>query len=124
MKVRIYEYGKCSTCRNALKFLDRKGVQYERVSIVDTPPTLQELKLMLGEVGGDIRRLFNTSGQVYRELKIGEKLPGLSTDQAFDLLAKHGKLVKRPFAVLSRGGGKKGLVGFREDEWKKAFAAA
>jgi Spx/MgsR family transcriptional regulator len=116
MKIRVYEYEGCSTCRKALKFLDARGVDYERVPIVDTPPSLAELKAMLGRVG-DLKRLFNTSGQLYRELNVSEKLEAMNETQALSLLARHGKLVKRPFVLLKD----RGLVGFKEDEWSSAF---
>src|SRR5262245_2358327 len=107
-KVRIYEYAKCSTCRNALKFLDRSDVPYEKVSILETPPTRAELKKMLAAQGGNIKKLFNTSGEVYREKKIGDKLKTMTVDDALDLLASNGKLVKRPFVLTDDTG----LVGF------------
>ena len=116
-KVRIYEYAKCSTCRNALKFLDRNGIAYEKVPIVDTPPTKTELRKMLAAQGGNLKKLFNTSGEVYRELRIGEKLTSMSVDQALDLLASNGKLIKRPFVLA----GETGLVGFKEEDWKKSL---
>lgn len=115
--MRVYQYENCSTCKNALKFLDQKKVRYEKIAIVESPPSEAELKKMLEHVGGDLKRLFNTSGQVYREMGLGEKLGAMTTDQAIKLLAKNGKLVKRPF-VLSA---KFGLVGFKEAEWKKLF---
>ena len=114
MKVRIYEYSKCSTCRKALKFLDNSNVAYEKVPIVETPPTKAELKKMLALQGGNLKKLFNTSGEVYRTMKIGEKLASMSESEALELLASNGKLIKRPFALA----GDKGLVGFNEDEWK------
>lgn len=113
--LKVYEYDKCSTCKKALKFLEGRKVAYERIPIVDRPPSVPELKQMLAHVGGDIRRLFNTSGQVYRELKLGEKLPSLSEAEALRLLAANGKLIKRPFAL----GPAAGAVGFKEEEWKK-----
>jgi Spx/MgsR family transcriptional regulator len=116
MKIRVYEYEGCSTCRKALKFLDARGVAYERVPIVDTPPTVAELKAMLTRVG-DLKRLFNTSGQLYRELNVAEKLRTLGESQALALLARHGKLVKRPFVLLED----RGLLGFKEDDWSSAF---
>lgn len=116
MTALVYEYEKCSTCRRALKFLDARGVPYRRVPIVDQPPTLAELKKMLG-YAGDLRRLFNTSGQMYRELGLGEKLKTMTPEAALALLAKHGKLVKRPFVLLDG----RGLLGFKEEEWKAAF---
>jgi len=112
--LKVYEYEKCSTCKNALKFLDARKVKYQRVAIVDQPPTVPELKKMLGFVG-DMRKLFNTSGMVYREMKLSEKLPGMTEAQALKLLASNGMLVKRPFALASD----RGVVGFKEAEWKK-----
>jgi arsenate reductase len=116
MSVKVYEYSGCSTCRKALKFLDARGVAYTAAPIVETPPSKAELKAMLGFVG-DLKRLFNTSGLLYREMKIGDKLKTMSEDEALALLSKHGKLVKRPFVLLKD----RGLVGFKEEEWKAAF---
>ena len=116
MTLKVYEYEGCSTCKKALKWLDAKGVAYQRVPIVETPPSAAELKRML-QLKGDLRKLFNTSGILYREMKIGEKLPAMSEADAIALLSKHGKLVKRPFVLLED----KGLLGFKEDEWKAAF---
>jgi arsenate reductase len=112
--LKVYEYDKCSTCKKALKFLDARKVAYQRLPIVDQPPTLAELKKMLAHVG-DLKKLFNTSGQVYREMKLGEKLGSMSESEALRLLASNGKLIKRPFALS----GDKGMVGFKEVEWKK-----
>src|SRR5271167_1422653 len=117
-KLRVYEYDKCSTCRKALAFLDSRKVAYEKIPIVEQPPGLPELKRMLQAQGGELRRLFNTSGLLYRELGIGEKLKTLSEAQALELLAKHGKLVKRPF-VLAKD---RALLGFKQAEWERAFA--
>ena len=114
-KVKIYEYSKCSTCRNAIKFLDRNDVAYEKVPIVEQPPTKAELKKMLAAQGGNLKKLFNISGEVYREMKLGAKLGSMSEADALDLLASNGKLIKRPFVLV----GDTGLVGFNEDEWKK-----
>lgn len=116
MPVRVYEYEKCSTCRQALKFLDSRKVAYERAPIVDTPPSVAELKAMLAFTG-DLKRLFNTSGVVYRELGLGAKLKAMSEREALDLLSKNGRLVKRPFVLLKD----RGLLGFKEEEWKAAF---
>lgn len=88
--------------------------------IVDKPPSMKELKEMLAhlkENGGSIRQLFNTSGLVYKEMKLSEKLPQLSETEALKLLAENGKLVKRPFVI----GEDTHLIGFKEDEWKKVL---
>ncbi len=114
LMLKVYQYEKCSTCVNALKFLDRHKISYEKISIVEQPPSLADLRAMLKFLNGDIKRLFNTSGQVYREMKLGDKLPKMSEEEALTLLSKNGKLVKRPFALTA----KKGLVGFKEEEWK------
>lgn len=118
--LKIYEYAKCSTCVKALKFLDARKVDYKKIAIVDQPPTQKELKEMLAaykEKGGSLRNLFNTSGLVYKEMKLSEKLPSMSESEALKLLADNGKLIKRPF-VIGEGAH---LLGFKEDEWKKTF---
>lgn len=114
MKHRIYVYSGCDTCRKALKFLDEHGVAYEAVPIREQPPTKKELKAMLAELGGELRRLFNTSGQDYKATNLKDKLPKLSTDEALDLLSSKGNLVKRPFLLTAKGG----VTGFKPEEWK------
>jgi arsenate reductase (glutaredoxin) len=117
--MKVYEYKNCSTCQKALKYLDAQGVKYERMPIVDTPPSLGELKQMLEYIkrdGGTFKNLFNTSGVQYRELKISDRLKaGLSEADALKLLARNGKLIKRPFVLA----GKSGAVGFKQDVWAK-----
>ena len=118
MKIRIYAYGNCSTCRKALRFLEERGHRPEVLPIREQPPTIRELATMLTFVGGDIRKLFNTSGETYRVLRIKERLPHLSTRETLTLLASHGNLVKRPFVLTRRGG----LVGFNPREWESALS--
>lgn len=112
--MKVYQYNKCNTCRKALKFLDSKKVTYESIPIVESPPTLAELKKMLEYIkadGGQLKQLFNTSGVQYRELGIAQKLKdGMSESEALKLLAQNGKLIKRPFILTSKGG----FVGFQE----------
>jgi arsenate reductase len=114
-KLRVYEYEKCSTCRKALKFLDGKGVVYERIPIAEAPPSPAELRRMLAAQGGNLRKLFNTSGLQYRELRLSEKLPSMTEEQAIRLLASNGMLVKRPFVLDSDFA----AVGFDEKQWKR-----
>jgi arsenate reductase (glutaredoxin) len=116
-KIRVYEYSKCSTCRKALSFLERKGAAYEKIPIVDSPPSKAELKRMLEANAGNLKKLFNTSGEVYRSMKLGSKLDSMTESEALDLLAANGKLIKRPFAFI----GERCLVGFNEEEWKKSL---
>jgi Spx/MgsR family transcriptional regulator len=116
-EAKVFEYGGCSTCRKALKFLDARKVPYRKIAIVETPPSKTELKRMLIFLGGDIKRLFNTSGVEYRTRKMSEKLPRMSEEQAIAQLAGCGKLIKRPFVLTDEAG----LVGFKEEEWKRVF---
>ncbi len=116
--LRVYEYAKCGTCVKAKKFLKANDVKFQEVPIVDTPPTLDELKKMLEYLkakGQKINKLFNTSGILYKEMELSKKLPSMTEDESLDLLAQHGKLIKRPFVLLKNDG----VVGFNEDEWKE-----
>ena len=114
MSLRVYAYQGCDTCRKALKFLAERGVAHEVIAIREQPPTIPELRRMLAHVGGDVRRLFNTSGGDYKAMNLKETLPKLPVDEALALLSAHGNLVKRPFAM----GEKSGVVGFRLPEWE------
>jgi arsenate reductase (glutaredoxin) len=114
MKLKIYEYKNCGTCRKALKYLDEKGINYTAIPIREQPPTKAELKKMLQVYGGQIRKLFNTSGQDYKRLNLKDQLAAMSEEAAIDLLASNGNLVKRPFVMTERGG----WVGFDEEEWE------
>ncbi len=116
-KVKIYQYERCSTCRKALKYLDAKGVTYKSLPIVEQAPTKTELKTALKAFGGDLRKLFNTSGQVYREMGLSTKIKTMTDKDAIDLLNANGKLVKRPFVLTDHAV----LVGFKEEEWSKVF---
>ncbi len=116
MPIKVYHYAKCSTCRKALKWLDERGLAYQSVDIVTSPPKKAELQRAL-KAGLPLKKLFNTSGQSYREGAWGQKLAALSEVQALDALALDGKLVKRPF-VLADG---VVLVGFDEAAYKSAF---
>ena len=119
--LKVYAYSGCSTCKNAIKWLQGRGIEFEEIAIRETPPSVGELKGMLGAYGGDVRRLFNVSGMDYRSLGLKDTLPGMSVEEALGLLAGNGNLVKRPFVV----DGKKGvfLVGFKEGEWEAALVA-
>lgn len=115
--LRVYEYPLCGTCKDALKFLANNRYAFERINIFEKPPTKAELKKMLEFQEGKIKRLFNTTGKVYQEMRLSEKLATMTEDEALDLLSKNGKLVKRPFVLLE----KTGLVGYKKDVWTKAL---
>lgn len=116
MAVKVYQYPKCSTCRKALKWLDGRKVSYDSVDIVTTPPKKAELQKAL-EAGVPLKKLFNTSGQSYREGGWSEKLGTITEAQALEALARDGKLIKRPFVL----NGDEVLVGFDEAAYRKAF---
>jgi arsenate reductase (glutaredoxin) len=117
MAIKIYEYAGCSTCKKALKYLDAKKKTYEKVPIVEQPPTPGELKTMLGHLkasGKTFKNLFNTSGEQYRALKIGDRIKaGMTEQEAISMLSKNGKLVKRPFLLTPKGG----ATGFQAETW-------
>ena len=117
MTLKVYEYKGCGTCRKALKWLEAKGIEFERIAIRARPPSKEELKRMLKVYEGNLRALFNSSGGDYRALNMKEKLAALSNVEAIDLLAANGNLVKRPFMITKDGG----VVGFNEAEWEAFF---
>lgn len=115
----VYQYPKCSTCRNALRWLDAHGVRYESVDIVASPPTVAQLAQVLERSGLPLARLFNTSGQSYRDGNYKERLKQLSRDEALAALAADGKLIKRPLLISSKAA----LVGFDAAAYATALGA-
>jgi arsenate reductase len=111
----VYQYPKCSTCRNALRWLAAHGVKYESIDIVTSPPSLSVLESVLSRSGLPVAKLFNTSGQSYREGNYKERLKTASQTEALAELAKDGKLIKRPLVVSERVV----LVGFDAELYAK-----
>ena len=109
------EYPKCTTCQKARKWLETRGVTFETRHIKDTPPTAAELRDWHSRSGLPLKRFFNTSGLKYKELGLKDKLPGMSEDEQFALLATDGMLVKRPILV----GDGFVLTGFKPQEWEE-----
>lgn len=118
MAAKVYQYPKCSTCRKALKWLDTRGVSYDSIDIVTTPPKKAELQKAL-KAGVPLKKLFNTSGQSYRDGGWSEKLERVTEAQALEALVADGKLVKRPFVLIPER--EQVLVGFDEAAYVKAF---
>ena len=114
MSTTILCYEKCSTCKKALKWMDEKGYAYEARPIREEHPTAEELKDWYVKSGLPLKRFFNTSGNLYKELKLKDRLPEMSEEEQIDLLASDGMLVKRPLLVTDRGV----FPGFREAEWE------
>jgi len=113
--MKLYSYNKCGTCRKAKKFLDVSGVSYDEVDITETPPPKTVLKQAIKVKG--IKKLFNTSGEQYKKLKIKDKVGRMTEAQAITLLSGNGRLVKRPVAV----DGSRVTVGFDENEFKEVW---
>lgn len=109
------EYPKCTTCQKAKKWLDAHGVEYTDRHIKEENPTIEELKEWHSRSGLPLKKFFNTSGMLYRELGLKEKLPSMSEEEQYALLATDGMLVKRPIAVTDETV----LVGFKEKEWEE-----
>ncbi|MGN0072215.1 MAG: arsenate reductase family protein [Coriobacteriales bacterium] len=119
MEVLFVEYPKCSTCKKARAWLEAQGVAFESRHIVEQPPTEDELRAWHAASGLPLKRFFNTSGMLYRELGVKAQLDaGMSDDDAYRLLASNGMLVKRPLLLVD---GVPAAPGFKEDAWKKAL---
>ena len=114
-KFTFLQYPACGTCKKAKKWLEENGVAYNNRLIVEENPTEEELKVWISKSGLPIRKFFNTSGVIYKELKLKDKLPTMTEEEQIKLLASNGKLVKRPLMVSDE----LVLVGFKIDEWEK-----
>ncbi len=107
-------YPRCSTCKKAVKWLEDNGLEFIYRDIKTDNPTEEELRKWHAMSGLPLKRFFNTSGMLYKEMKLKDKIPDMSEDAIFALLASDGLLVKRPLLVTDD----KVLVGFREAEWE------
>ena len=110
-------YSKCSTCKKAQKWLDGHGIAYTLRDIKSEQPAENELRAWHQQSGLPLRRFFNTSGQIYRAMELAKKLPEMSEDAQYSLLASDGMLVRRPILVTDHAV----LVGFREADWAAAL---
>ena len=108
-------YPKCTTCLKAKKWLDDNNIEYELRDIKTENPTFEELSQWYEKSGLPLKRFFNTSGKIYRENKLKDKLPDMDEDEQLKLLAEDGMLVKRPIIET----GSVVLTGFREKEWEE-----
>ncbi len=113
--MKIYCYSRCSTCKKALKWLDENGIEYELTDIKEDNPNEETLRAAYEKSGLPLKKFFNTSGQIYRSMELSKKLPDMSEDEQFKLLASDGMLVKRPFVI----GDDFVLLGFKEEEWQR-----
>ena len=114
---KVYCYSRCSTCKKALKWLDDNGIGHTVIDIKEDHPDEKTLRKLHKKSGLPLKRFFNTSGQLYREMELSKKLPDMSEDEMFNLLASDGMLVKRPLLITED----KVLTGFKEVEWSGAL---
>jgi arsenate reductase len=116
--MKFYAYRKCSTCRDAAKWLASRGLEVESLEIRETPPTCDELQYALTLLG-EIRKLLNTSGAEYRAMGLKDRLGDLASDEIFMLIQENGNLCKRPFLIDEE----KGIVltGFNAEEWERGL---
>lgn len=114
-KMLILEYPRCSTCKKALKWLNEHNIEYEDRDIVKNNPQAEEIKEWYEKSDLPLKRFFNTSGKVYRELKLKDKLADMTEEEQIDLLSTNGMLVKRPLVITENIV----LTGFKEKEWEK-----
>lgn len=115
MKYLFLEYPKCTTCKKAKKWLQDNGISFEDRHIVENNPTKEELKEWIGRSGLLINKFFNTSGILYREMNLKEKVKSLEEEELIEILSTNGMLVKRPLIVAEDFV----LVGFKEEAWKE-----
>jgi len=107
-------YPKCGTCQKAEKWMKANGIEYTYRPIKEENPTKEELKSWIDKSGLPVGKFFNTSGLLYKEHNMKDKVKVLPVDELIDILASNGMMVKRPFLLA----GDKVLVGFKEEEWK------
>ena len=111
----LVHYKKCSTCQKAKKWLEEHGFEFTERDIKEQNPTKEELKEWHVKSGMPLKKFFNTSGMLYREMQLKDKLPDMTEEEQYELLASDGMLVKRPVLVTDTTF----LTGFREKEWEK-----
>ncbi len=109
------QYPKCSTCQKAKKWLDEHHIMYTDRHIVEEHPSYDELKEWHGKSGLPLKKFFNTSGLLYKDMQLKDRLPAMGEEEQLRLLATNGMLVKRPMIVTDN----RVLVGFREAEWEE-----
>ena len=113
--VKVYCYNRCTTCQKAIKWLDSNNIKYELVDLKLNSPKYEEIKGYYELSNLPLRKFFNTSGLLYKELGLSTKLDNLSDNEKLDLLSSDGMLIKRPLLIKNN----KVLLGFKEEDWKK-----
>lgn len=118
MKNLFIQYPKCTTCKKALNYLKAKGVDFEDRHIVEQVPTKEELTTWIHKSGLEVKKFFNTSGKLYKEMNLKDQVGSLSLEEAVDLLSSNGMLIKRPILVTEDTV----LVGFKEEAYDQVLS--
>ena len=111
--IKVYCYSKCSTCKKAIKWLEDNKINHEVIDIKENHPNEKTLKELHKKSGLPLKKFFNTSGMLYREMELSKKLPDMSEAEMYKLLASDGMLVKRPLLITDKGV----MPGFKEETW-------
>ena len=111
--IKVYCYSKCSTCKKAIKWLEDNKINHEVIDIKENHPDEKTLKELHKKSGLPLKKFFNTSGMLYREMELSKKLPDMSEAEMYKLLASDGMLVKRPLLITDKGV----MPGFKEEKW-------
>ena len=114
---KIYCYPKCTTCQRAIKWLNSKAVEYQIIDIKENNPDKETLRSLWQKSGLELKKFFNTSGLLYKQMQLSQKLAAMTDEQKLDLLSSDGMLVKRPILITQETV----LVGFKESEWNDAI---
>ncbi len=117
MKRTLYWYPKCGTCRNAKKWLESNDLAFEEVHIAEAPPSKEELRQIHQVSGLDLMKFFNTSGKVYRDLGLKDRIKDMDEDEMLELLASDGMLIKRPIVT----DGQKATIGFKQEQFEETW---
>ena len=118
-KIIVYSYSRCSTCRKAVNWLDKRNFEYQLIDIVKEPPSLDHLNLALEQYSADKKKVFNTRGKAFKSISLDIiDINSLSREEISQLLLSDGKLIKRPFLVYE---GEKVILGFNQIEYDRQF---
>ncbi|GAK38840.1 arsenate reductase family protein [Paenibacillus urinalis] len=117
-KLTVYQYAKCGTCRKAVKWLEERGHELTLIPIFEEPPGPEKLTELVNNSGLELKKFFNTSGEVYKELNLKDKLKEMSSQEQIELLSSNGRLIKRPIVT----DGNKVSVGFKEEQYQDMWS--
>ncbi|MCQ4086866.1 arsenate reductase family protein [Saccharibacillus sp. JS10] len=116
--LKVYHYAKCSTCRNAIKWLQNAGHDLELIPINEQPPSKEEILDLIAKSGLESKKFFNVSGEVYKSMELKNKLPDLNEEERAELLSSNGMLIKRPVVT----DGIQATVGFKPEQYEQSWS--